>query len=714
MATPIANTWFAQAYYQETPDAFWRLGDQPGSAAAADQTLNAYDGTVVGGVIFGQTGWSGDGTTAAAFDGSTGYVDAGIVAALAYTSRFSIVAAFKTSLSQYQSIVSKNVLATSEGWALFVNNDGKVRFSAYSDTGAVVFDFKTPSAYADGNYHVVVATLDRQVDNLATLSVDSGVAAVTAVPVAGLAPAANDAHLLIGANDDTFVPAFYFNGTLGEVALYPYRLSQTQRIALVAARLKTFNDRAIQQARAGLARSGATRSNYFTTRSIVLIGGVDYRNNVKKGTLRSSDILNDQPDTASLTVFTRQSVGGFAGAVSGFASAFDPDGFYSLGSTASTVPAPVVGATLILADGADNNRYFGGTIVRSKQRPTKNPQGVAVGIEQYDIQATDWTWLFNRKTLTKQYPAGTLANIVAIDIVESFTDGFTTNNVQAAAPALTSALTFKGMRAGDAMGKLCQSIVPNYNWYPDVDQDVHFFDTEATKRPKSIVPGVYTYDQLEHQDDLTQIRTRILAEGSGGSTTEPVPALSTSIPVDECGWYSQTGGTVCSASQNILITYTGVSATSGPGDLTGIPPIGTGSLSVPLLQGDNLAVWVVVDDLAAQDALGLLEGGDGIHEFYLQVPYGNIDQCTSAALAELAAFGDLQISGTIVSRDKAMRSGKTLAINLTSRNIAVTATIQQVDRYLVGPTTFEFRANYASTWRNLVHVLKRAGKVGGR
>lgn len=696
MPTPVANIWFNQAYYQETPDAFWRLNDAIGASSADDLSLNARTGAVLGGVTFGQTGWPSDGTWAALFNGTTGYINVGNVAALAYTSRFSVMAAFKTTDATHTLAMAGKATAAGLGWLLELVN-GAVRFVAKTSAGATVFSIDSPAAtYANGTYHFAVGVYDT-LNNTVTLYMD-GASVIAATPAGTID--SNSARFLIGAQDNAGAGSNFFNGTLDEVAVYPYAFTASQVAALNAARTATMNKKALMQARSALLRAGASRSGYYSSRNIVLINGSDFANFVWKGTLRAIDILDDQPDTARLTLYTQPGQtenGGF------YAGGFYAGGFFT------GVGAVAAGQTLILADGAANNRYFGGTIVKLRSRSVKTPGGQQPAVRLFDIWATDWTRTLNKRTVTKSYPTGMSASAVVTDLV-SYATGFTARNVQAGAPALTSRLVFKGKKIADAIAEVGRAISPNWRNYVDPDQDVHFFLTETSQRPKAIVPGVTSYDALDYTLDLTQIRTRMLVEGGGASTTAPVAAGATSIPVDECGWYSASGGTIVSPFGD-LITYTGRSASSGVGNLTGVPAAGAGAITVDLLQGDPMHVWVQVDDVAAQTALAALEGGDGIYEQPLSNGHWNVADCTAAGVAELAAYSGTIVSGTLWSLDKLHRSGKTLSIALPGRDITVDVTIQQVERSLLTVNTFQFNVTFGTLWRNLVSVLQRVGKA---
>lgn len=441
------------------------------------------------------------------------------------------------------------------------------------------------------------------------------------------------------------------------------------------------------QSRSGLLRSGAGRSGYYIPRTIVLLNGLDVTGKLWKNTLKINEQPNEQPDAARCTFFDKTSV-----------------------------LSPQVGQTFVVADGAPSNRIFGGTVVQLRRQSVKNTSGLAVNINLFDLTMSDWTWLLNRRTVTKTYPTGTLGHVVFLDLIQSYTTGFTFAHVQTSSPALTAPLVFKGVKIASALTALCQATSPNWNWYPDANLDLHYFLTESSQRPKALVPGNSTYDQLDYTLDLSQIRTRMQVEGDGATATAPVAVGATSIAVDECAKYGASGGTIV-APEGILITYTGRSASSGPGSLTGVPASGAGSVSVPLLQGDRLNVWVVVDDAAAQTALGILErdannnATDGIHEQYLAVPAGTIAECQQQGNAALAAYKSAVVTGTVWSRDKLMHTGKILSIALPSRGISVDVTIQQVTRSLMTVNTWQFDVTFGTVWRNLVDVLKRVGRT---
>jgi hypothetical protein len=111
--------------------------------------------------------------------------------------------------------------------------------------------------------------------------------------------------------------------------------------------------------------------------------------------------------------------------------------------------------------------------------------------------------------------------------------------------------------------------------------------------------------------------------------------------------------------------------------LTGIPANGAGSITVALDEGAEVNLLVQRDDTAAQTVLAALEGGDGIHEAYIQDRRLSEDGANDRGDAELALGSDPEDAITVTSEDPFMISGRTLTVNVGSIT-SVTAQIQQV------------------------------------
>lgn len=431
------------------------------------------------------------------------------------------------------------------------------------------------------------------------------------------------------------------------------------------------SQQAYKQARAGVARSGTTRSDYFTTRIlIVLIGGVDRTANVEKGTLSIRDVLNEQPDTASMEIF---------------------------GVT------PTAGAEVVIATGSNDNRIFGGKIV--------SPESLSVNAgaaERWRINCTDYTWLMNKKRVTGQF-SSQAAHTLAVNILATYAPSFTVRHVQTSSPTI-EAIKFTGTLLSDVMSELCRkasTTTTKWNWYVDAYQDLHFFASETTGGPANITTSNYDYERLTWRPTIDQIRTRVYVQGGGGVTTDPVAVGATTIPVDECGWYLSAGGTVLINSQ--VVTYTGRSASSGPGNLTGVTGV-----AFALLEGDAVDLWVTVNDTAAQTALAAREGGDGIREGFLSDGRLGYASCVELGEQELALRGLIDNTGSYTTRDKRTKSGKTITVTLPARGISgESITIQSVTRKYQAPHHWTFDVEFQRVQRNFLKLIAPPPIGGG-
>lgn len=191
----------------------------------------------------------------------------------------------------------------------------------------------------------------------------------------------------------------------------------------------------------------------------------------------------------------------------------------------------------------------------------------------------------------------------------------------------------------------------------------------------------------------------------GMTTTNGVTAINAVSVTVTAAASLPSSGWVAIGSQTILYTaktgttITGVPA-SGPGSvtasiptgttvqglptLTGVPPSGAGSILFPIRLGDNVRMFVQVDNAAAQAALALIEDGgasDGIHEGWLDdSTLPNAAAATAAGNADLSLFDTaITTASFVTTADLNIKSGKPISISRTYPPVAlVTLTIQSV------------------------------------
>jgi hypothetical protein len=217
---------------------------------------------------------------------------------------------------------------------------------------------------------------------------------------------------------------------------------------------------------------------------------------------------------------------------------------------------------------------------------------------------------------------------------------------------------------------------------------------------------------------------------NAGAATIPVASVAPFLPE---GW-AIVGGQ--------LIRYHGTNAT--PPQITGIPPIGVGSLGVSIpynspikivsqltgvpasgagaivetiLQGDPVNLLVIHDDVEAQAILAALLGGtaDGVVEYYDQDRRISLVEASARADAWLALKSRTLETVRYRVRDPRTQSGATVTVDLPAIGVAGAFEIQEVTigGFLgvpdVNPTYTVVASSSRLTFDDLVRRLRRPG-----
>ena len=218
---------------QDSPGAYWPLGETSGTIAI-DYSGADHNGTNNGGLTLGAAGprppsYQGfsPGKLAYQFDGSSSYIDCGTGPSLSGTTDFTLEAWINTTATAAGQIVQQRYTNGYNGeYYLSINADGTVYFLLYGG-GGYQFTMTSPNSVNDGNWHHIAAV--RRNGTNGVIYIDG--TAVVSQNVAPIAPLDNTFITYIGADMRDSVS--YFNGSISDVAIYPYALSAS-RIGLHA------------------------------------------------------------------------------------------------------------------------------------------------------------------------------------------------------------------------------------------------------------------------------------------------------------------------------------------------------------------------------------------------------------------------------------------------------------------------------------------------
>lgn len=227
----------------------------------------------------------------------------------------------------------------------------------------------------------------------------------------------------------------------------------------------------------------------------------------------------------------------------------------------------------------------------------------------------------------------------------------------------------------------------------------------------------------------------VCPQGASGSLISTGAAAgATVIPLSNVTAFDARGGYARIGSQ--LVQYAGVffgnsggNTVSGSlvlasgllfpvptsGTITATPAL-TGVTSTPAMaSGLEVSIFAQVDDTTAQASLAALEGGDGIHEFWMdQSLVGTsavtVPLATAVGLAQLALFKTPLPDLEYDSLDITSHSGKQITVNLGApTNISVTLQIQQVTwtGFSSSPLVPSIHVRAAPVKFNLQNILHR-------
>jgi hypothetical protein len=336
--------------------------------------------------------------------------------------------------------------------------------------------------------------------------------------------------------------------------------------------------------------------------------------------------------------------------VDGFSIATALDGSPSTCTFVAEGFTPTLGSDVTLTLGGA--LIWGGTLVAVRAVAQK----IVAGTVFYQCQAIDWMWLMDRYAVVNVDIASRPANQAVAEILRAYTNGgFRTGYIPMELGSV-GPFSFAGVRVSEALRRIAAAVNAMIRVKPD--KSVDMFQTLPASNALSIgnssdVRGVV------YESSLAQVRTRTYFAGGGSQTTALVQATSTTIPVEECGWYvSGTQVLVGSA----IISYSGVSAASGPGEITGCS-----GLTREIPQGETVATLAQADDSAAQTALATVLGGgrSGIAVGWFSDGRLSYGEAAARSTSDVAFYKEAVPSLAYTTSARYHEPGKTVSVSVT-------------------------------------------------
>jgi len=261
-------------------------------------------------------------------------------------------------------------------------------------------------------------------------------------------------------------------------------------------------------ARSGIARSGATRSNYVLPWSTVdlivrdaagnIVSRTDITSYTRFGSLSVTQALNDEPDTCSFQIVP----------------------------TAPPTAVPQVGQEIAVAWAPGAVEFRGYALVVQFDRRVRNES------PWVSVQCQDAMWRFDARLVTYRFPAQSVTASIAF-LVQWFCNDpelpsaadFRTAFVQPGMPSIP-AFDVVNQRPSTVMRTLTAAVQGAF--YVD-GFDVHAWaatlNEPAQTVPQPLTNTLASLKAFRLTEDATQLRKRVLVEGRRASTLIPYPAL---------------------------------------------------------------------------------------------------------------------------------------------------------------------------------------------
>jgi hypothetical protein len=398
-----------------------------------------------------------------------------------------------------------------------------------------------------------------------------------------------------------------------------------------------------------VARCGASRCGNYKPRVIIKLGGTDISRLVHKSSIKITDIINEQPSTASFEI--------------------------RLGSI-----TPLEGNSLTIYLGTTQHPIFGGRIMSTDLDLPRQAQRYP----RMTLNCVDATWDIDTLAWTPLTAVDAVESTSASSLVMMLLDQteatYTVDSIEPDMPVIPSFRVSLDEPFSSQITRLMRTI--GGWWFVDADRVTHAFVTASSfdKTPLAVTDSSPFWGFKRHRD-ISQMRTSYNVFGGSGAvlSVQSVSVSRSAIFMDSVSYYSSD---LIDHSRFLIVTDTagGVLAVQNWGDGSLVRSINVASTALmsdltpdllalkKIVAGVKLRVWAddgIVDAPSAQsvttDRMGLSKIVSNIDDDTL-----GQDAAEFVGEAQLATFDDVEDTITYVTRDKWTVSGKVASLSISS------------------------------------------------
>lgn len=399
--------------------------------------------------------------------------------------------------------------------------------------------------------------------------------------------------------------------------------------------------------------------------------------------------------------------------------------------TGQTLPSE--GSEIVYKDGA--RFLFGGYLTRTE--PVETGEGQ---LFTYDIEATDYSWIFGQKVARKAYTNATLKAIVE-DLLSTYLDasyGFTTTNVQTG-PTIDS-ITFDHISLRRCFEKLSKRT--GFIWWVDYEKNLYFQDRDTTEAGEVITDSSDNFEEISLTYDTTQVRNSIIVIGSSaGEESESLNVDTFTADGETRSWQlDDKPSTIQSITLGGVSQQFSLDLNERDTDtfvynfndkrvyLTDSTATPSNPTQIVVTYYPRIPIIKKLRDTDSIATMAALDGGDGVFEYTIKEPsITSKAEAQERAQQELNEFADPLLNGVFKTRTSLLAGtifapGEILRVTLPSWGISTESAflIQQVDIEMVedepsGTTeyiyTVRFGGKVVDIETFLAHIADDGGEV---
>lgn len=384
---------------------------------------------------------------------------------------------------------------------------------------------------------------------------------------------------------------------------------------------------------------------------------------------------------------------------------------------------PVEGSEVVFRDDA---RYlFGGYV--SRIQPTEIGKGEAF---IYDVEVSDYSWIFNNKVARRAYQNQTLKEIVE-DLLDTYLDssyGFTTTNVTAGGDNITT-VTFDHISLRKCFEKLAK--LTGWVWYTDYQKNLYFHAPTAVPAPEEITDDSNNHEMLSIEYDTSQVRNSVIVIGhqdgeadsntttetfNGDGTTrswelESKPDSIVSIKIN--GVSKQFSLDVNERDTDVFVySFSGQSFRLTDAQTT---PVGGGTPDViEIVYYPRIPIIAQEIDPESIAFFASKDGGDGTYERTIKdFSITSKEEASQRAVQELEDFADPLVNGTFITHSRLLQSGSIFSAGqaLTVNSPAYGLNDDVV--FLIQEVTITMEEDSANNVTEYTYLVRFGGKPVG-